>query len=173
MVIEQTIAKALSATVDYTISLSLKATSVAVTVNGAYVTTWAYNGPVVDGGLGLFAKNGTASFDNVRVRTNDPAFNVAGNILRGATSTGQPVATEAMLSSPLASAKTYWSTQLGIPISSLSDIRIAIADLPGDAIALTAGRTIYVDRDGAGGGWTAATLQAAIKTELGHILGVN
>src|SRR2546425_2027617 len=171
MVIEQAIAKVLSAATDYTLSLSLKATSVAVTPNGAYVTTWAYNAPVVDGSLGLFTKGGSASFDNVHVRTNDPVFAAPGNVLSGATSTGQPIATESMFPPLLANAKSYWSTTLGIPISSLSDIRIAIADLPGTTIALTVGRTIYIDRDGAGGGWTNATLLAAIKKELGHILG--
>ena len=55
----------------------------------------------------------------------------------------------------------------------MNDIRIAIADLPGDILALTIGRTIYIDRDGAGGGWTTTTLEAAIKQELGHILGAN
>src|SRR5256886_14878118 len=92
MIIEQAIAKVLSAATDYTLSLSLKATSVAVTLNGAYVTTWAYNAPVVDGSLGLFTKGGSASFDNVHVRTNDTAFAAPGNVLRGATSTGQPIA---------------------------------------------------------------------------------
>jgi hypothetical protein len=43
----------------------------------------------------------------------------------------------------------------------------------GHAIALTIGRTIYIDRDGAGGGWTNATLYDAIKQELGHILGAS
>jgi hypothetical protein len=172
-IIEQVTAKVLSATIDYTLSLSLKATSVAVTLNGAYVTTWAYNAPVVDGSLGLFTKGGSASFDNVHVRTNDPVFAAAGNVLSGATSTGQPIATEAMFPPLLANAKSYWSTTLGITLASMNDIRIAIADLPGTAIALTIGRTIYIDRDGAGGGWTTATLQAAIKQELGHILGAN
>ena len=173
MVIEQTIAKVLSAATDYTLSLSLKATSVAVTLNGAYVTTWAYNAPVVDGSLGLFTKGGSSSFDNVRVRTNDPVFSAPSNVLSGATSTGQPVATESMFPPLLAQAKSYWSTRLGIPLTSLADIRIAIADLPGTTIAFTVGRTIYIDRDGAGGGWTTTTLQAAIKQELGHILGAN
>jgi len=50
------------------------------------VTTWAYNAPVVDGSVGLFAKGGTASFDNVRVRTNDPVFTAPSNMLSGATS---------------------------------------------------------------------------------------
>jgi hypothetical protein len=78
-----------------------------------------------------------------------------------------------MLPPLLAQAKSYWATLLGIPIASMNDIRITIADLPGTTMALTVGRTIYIDRDGAGGGWTTTTLQAAIKQELGHILGVN
>ena len=98
-VIEQTIAKALSAAIDYTLSLSLKATSVAVTLNGVYVTTWAYNAPVVDGSLGLITKGGSASFDNVRVRTNDPTFAAPANVLSLAAppTTSSPPATEAML----------------------------------------------------------------------------
>jgi hypothetical protein len=76
-----------------------------------------------------------------------------------------------MLPPLLAQAKSYWSTQLGIALASMNDIRITIADLPGDTIATTAGRTIYIDRDGAGGGWTSTTLLAAINKELGRILG--
>jgi len=173
LVIEQATAKILAATTDYTLLVSLKATSAAVTLNGAYVTTWAFNAPVVDGSLGLFAKGGPASFDNVRIRSNDPVFAAPGNVFRGATSTGQPIATELMLPPLLAQAKSYWSTQLAISVASMSDIRITIADLPGDAMALTAGRTIYIDRDGAGGGWTSATLLDMIKRALGHILGAN
>jgi hypothetical protein len=38
---------------------------------------------------------------------------------------------------------------------------------------MTVGRTIYIDRDGAGRGWTSATLLDMIKFELGHLLGRN
>ncbi len=107
----------------------------------------------------------------MRVRTNDPVFTATGNVLSGATSTAQPITTESALATALASAKSYWATTLGIPLASLSDIRIAIADLPSTTMALTIGRTIYVDRDGAGGGWTSTTLYNAVKQELGHILG--
>jgi hypothetical protein len=172
-VIEQTVAKTLLATTDYTLSLTLKGTSVAVTLNGAYVTSWGYNAPVADGSLGLFTKGGTSSFDNVRVRTNDPIFAAPGNVLSGAVNTSQPVATEAMLASALTAAKSYWAARLGIPLSSLNYVRIAIADLPGTEIALTIGGTIYVDRDGGGGGWTTTTLNNVVQMELGHILGIN
>ena len=85
--------------------------------------------------------------------------------------TSQPAATEAMLASALTAAKSYWAARLGIPLSSLNYVRIAIADLPGTEIALTVGGTIYVDRDGGGGGWTTATLNNVVQKELGHILG--
>jgi hypothetical protein len=174
-IVEQAIAKTLSATTDYSLSLSLKATSVAVTLNGAYVTTWAYNAPITDGSLGLFTKGGPSSFDNVHVRTNDPAYAAPGNVLSAsaAPTTTNPPATEAQIAPLLQQAKVYWAVRLGISMTSLNDVRIAIADLPGLELAVTAGRTIYIDRDGAGGGWTSASLSATIQTELGHVLGVN
>ena len=172
-VVEQTVAKTLLATTDYTLSLTLKGTSVAVTLNGTYVTSWGYNAPVADGSLGLFTKGGTSSFDNVHIRTNDPVFAASGNVLSGALNTSQPVATEAMLASALTAAKSYWAARLGIPLSSLNYVRIAIADLPGTEIALTVGGTVYVDRDGGGGGWTTTTLNSVVQQELGHILGQN
>ncbi|TMF57452.1 MAG: hypothetical protein E6I19_03505 [Chloroflexi bacterium] len=172
-VVEQTVAKTLLATTDYTLSLTLKGTSVAVTLNGTYVTSWGYNAPVADGSLGLFTKGGTSSFDNVHVRTNDPVFAASGNVLSGAVNTSQPLATEAMLASALTAAKSYWAARLGIPLSSLNYVRIAIADLPGTEIALTVGGTVYVDRDGGGGGWTTTTLNSVVQQELGHILGQN
>ena len=81
------------------------------------------------------------------------------------------VADEATLPGYLDQAKAYWSAQLGIPLSKLADIRIAVADLPGLELAMTVGRTIYIDRDGAGGGWTSAALLDMVKLEVGHILG--
>ena len=69
--------------------------------------------------------------------------------------------------------KSYWAARLGIPLSSLNYVRIAIADLPGTEIALTVGGTMYIDRDGGGGGWTTATLNSVVQLELGHILGQN
>ena len=69
--------------------------------------------------------------------------------------------------------KAYWVAQLGISLASLADIKIAVADLPGQERAMTVGRNIYIDRDGAGRGWTSATLLDMVKFELGHILGRN
>ncbi|HJW50205.1 MAG TPA: hypothetical protein VJ726_12390, partial [Candidatus Limnocylindria bacterium] len=173
-IVDQTIARTLSAATDYVLSLSLKGASVAVTLSGAYITTFGFNGATVDGQFGLIARNGTASFDNTRFRTNDPAFNVAANIvlLTGSPPTG-PAADESTLPGLLDQAKAYWSAQLGIPLSSLAGVRIAVADLPGLERAMTVGRTIYIDRDGAGRGWTSVTVLDVVKFELGHILGRN
>ncbi len=109
----------------------------------------------------------------MHVRTNDVAFSATGSVLSGAVSTSQPAATETMLATALTAAKSYWAARLGVPLSSLADVRIAIADLPGTEIALTIGRTIYIDRDGGGGGWTQTTLNGVVQQELGHILGQN
>ncbi|MEP6694842.1 MAG: hypothetical protein ABJB39_09370, partial [Chloroflexota bacterium] len=173
-VVDQTITRTLSASTDYTLSLSLKASSVAVTLNGAYITTFAYNAPVVDGSLGLISKGGTGSFDNVHVRTNDPGFNVAANTVSvSGTGTTSPNATETQIATQFAIAKSQISAQYGVLLSALGNIRIAIADLPGLEQSIYAGRTIYIDRDGGGRGWTDETLLAVIKQQLGRMLGVS
>jgi hypothetical protein len=43
-------------------------------VNGQVVTSYGFNAPIVDGGIGLLTKDGNSSFDNFMLRTNDPAF---------------------------------------------------------------------------------------------------
>jgi hypothetical protein len=55
-IIETSIAKVLLANTDYSLQLTLKGASVAVTLNGTYVTTWGYNAAVVDGRFGLIAR---------------------------------------------------------------------------------------------------------------------
>jgi Ca2+-binding RTX toxin-like protein len=73
-VVDTRVAKALAANTDYAVNLILKGTSVSVEVNGAFVVSYAFNAPVVDGALGVLARGGTASFDRYQIRTNDPAF---------------------------------------------------------------------------------------------------
>jgi hypothetical protein len=55
----------------------LKGTTMSLTINDAFVASWIYNASVVDGGFGVLNRSGTASFDNLTFRTNDPAFSGA------------------------------------------------------------------------------------------------
>ena len=59
-------------------AVSLRGASVSVVVDGQTLISFGYNSAVVDGRFGLLIKgvaSETASFDDVRVRTNDTQFN--------------------------------------------------------------------------------------------------
>jgi len=73
-VVETSFAQALTAGVDYVVTLTMRGAAVSVSLNGVFVGTWSYNGAVVDGRFGTFTKGGTSLFDSFRVRTDDPAF---------------------------------------------------------------------------------------------------
>jgi Ca2+-binding RTX toxin-like protein len=64
----------LSATTDYGLGVTLMGSTVSVTLNNQGVLSYAFNALVTDGQFGLFANGGEASFDNFKVRTDDPAF---------------------------------------------------------------------------------------------------
>ena len=59
---------------DYTLGLTIKGTSVSVTVDGTFALSFAFNSPVADGAVGVLARGGTTSVDSFTVRTNDAAF---------------------------------------------------------------------------------------------------
>jgi hypothetical protein len=65
--------KALDAGVNYTLGMSLKGSTVSITLNGQVVLGYAYNASSVDGRFGLMAVTGPTQFDNVAVKTTDPA----------------------------------------------------------------------------------------------------
>jgi hypothetical protein len=63
----------LSATREYLFGVSLRGSTVSVTLNGQAAVGFAFNGVAVDGRFGLFSKGASASFNWVTVRTNDPS----------------------------------------------------------------------------------------------------
>jgi len=64
----------LAATTDYTLGVTLKGTTVSVTLNEQAGLSYAFNALVTDGVFGMLARNGLASFNEVNVKTDDPAF---------------------------------------------------------------------------------------------------
>ena len=58
---------------DYTLDVSLKGSTVSVSLNGQAVLGYVFNSVTVDGRFGLLAY-GATSFDNAAVKTNDSAF---------------------------------------------------------------------------------------------------
>jgi hypothetical protein len=65
--------KTLNATTDYTLGVTLRGSTVSVTLNGQAAVGFAFNGVAVDGRFGLFTRGASASFDSVTVKTNDPS----------------------------------------------------------------------------------------------------
>ncbi len=64
---------ALNDLVDHTLKVTLKGASVSVSVDGQTVLGHGFNSALVDGRFGVIT-TGAGTFDNVRVRTNDPGF---------------------------------------------------------------------------------------------------
>jgi hypothetical protein len=69
--IDAAVVRTITAGTDYTLSVSLKGTTVSVSLNGMAVVGYAFNSLVVDGAFGVFSRNAPASFDLVSYRTND------------------------------------------------------------------------------------------------------
>ena len=174
---------------NYTLGISLKGTTVSATlsnVNGGFqaVVGHSFNASGVDGNFGLLAVSGTASFDDVRVKTNDRAFvqPAGGANLFAAepqlmTDSASTV-TQADLYSAVTDAMLTWTETLGdgdARLAGFGDVQITLGDLDGDALGYTEGRRIWIDRNAAGYGWSSAggtmDLVTVVTHELGHVIG--
>jgi hypothetical protein len=71
--VDASTAWALDDGIDHLVKITVKGASVNVLVDGATVFGYGFNSPLVDGGFGVLT-TGTGSFDDVRVRTDDPGF---------------------------------------------------------------------------------------------------
>ena len=72
--IDATVTKPLNSGTTYELGVSLKGTTASVTLNGQSVVGFVFNASVVDGQAGLFSRNGSSSFDSIRIQTDDPQF---------------------------------------------------------------------------------------------------
>jgi hypothetical protein len=177
----------LTAGTDYALVLTLKGASVAVSVNGSYVTTWGYNSAVADGKAGTIGRSGTTTFDWFRLKTNDPAYAApAAKLVVSASAPAVPIglATTPVdadrLAAAAAAARSYWTAQLAGDTGRLARLDAAtftVADLEPGTLGLTQGENVFIDTDAAGYGWIGAgsaygvDLLAVVIHELGHVLG--
>ncbi len=190
---------------DYTLSVTLKGSTVSANLNAAgnggfqAIVSHAFNAATVDGNFGLLAIDGAASFDDVEVKTNDPAFlPEATTTLRAATTAesfaGVPAAlSQAELQPILEAAVRRFGAE-----SAMDGVDVRIADLPGLILGQALDNAILIDIDAAGHGWfidptpaddsefnaqgqarpgSAAEghidLLTAVTHELGHVLGLE
>jgi Ca2+-binding RTX toxin-like protein len=71
-VVDAAVSRTLSAGVDYALGVSLKGTTVSVTLDGQAALSRVFNSTVVDGAAGTFSRGGSASFDSFEFATDDP-----------------------------------------------------------------------------------------------------
>jgi hypothetical protein len=168
---------------EYNLGISVKATTVSVTVNGQAIVGHAFNAVAVDGDFGLLATTGQASFDDVKIKTSDRAFAAApgSNMLASDSmlvSESASTLTQAELDSAAVTAMTGWMELMGDAdprLAGFGDVQISVGDLAGDTLGYAEGRTVWIDRDAAGYGWSinggTMDLATVVSHELGHVLG--
>jgi hypothetical protein len=163
-VIDASVSKVIDAEKEdgYKLGVVLKGTTVSVTLDGQTVLGHAFNAVSVDGRFGLLATGGQASFDDLNLRTTDTAFaqlSSSNMIAAGEALVPLEIDTgisQAELDSIAAAAISQWTAALGDGherLGMLGDVRIDTADLAGQALGYTEGKTITIDTDAAGHGW--------------------
>src|SRR5262249_15405842 len=108
--------------------------------------------------LGLFAKNGTASFDDVSIKGDDSAYAGGGTPQLAATPApagANPGAdlTGAQLDQLVRAAVGRWVAAVGPSAQFLQNTPVVIIDLPGQMIGQTVGTSIALDPTAGGYGW--------------------
>jgi hypothetical protein len=159
VVIDASYAMTIQRGVDYTLGLTLKGGSVSVTLNGNAVTGFVFNASTVDGRFGLLASGGTAAFDNVLVKSNDPVFTTLVSAMQAATTSASgAVVTGTVTDQELqpivdAAIERLSLTLSPSQIAALQDLPVVSTDLPGWQLGAYADGVLWIDTDAAGNGW--------------------
>ena len=193
----------LAAGVDFKLGVSIKGSTVSVTLNDQAAVGYIFNAVGSDGRFGLFTTQ-VASFDTVTVKTNDPSIPAA-QTLQGTVQTlnvADPALRLDQAAPLLAESKRRWAlVEDKLHLALLEGVELQIADLPGEALAEYWQGVITVDVNAGGAGWyidavpaddsefggTGAVLQAraggpagsrvdllsVISHELGHAMGLG
>jgi hypothetical protein len=157
--------------VDYTLSLSLKGSTVDAKVRETgsgspgylAIVGHAYNAVTVDGSFGLLTKDGSSSFDEVTVKTDDPTFLTPEDAEAMTAASSQTDSAEVMsdltyneLDPIIDAAINRWTGSTLFDeamLNTLEGLTFVIADLSGDTLALAVDDTVIIDVDAAGHGW--------------------
>ena len=112
-----------------------------------------FNAVSVDGDFGLFSKDGSGSFDDVTVKTDDPVFLEALYAASAADGSATVASLDAtQLAALVDVARDFWEA-LGVDAAALDEASFEIVDLPGSLLGLVDGNTVYIDATAAGHGW--------------------
>ena len=161
-IIDASAVRTLAAGVENTVTLTLKGSTASVAVNGSFGASFAYNALTIDGRFGLLARDASALFDSVTVKTDDSAFpSSAQSLLASAapsSSQTNEVAeiTSEMIAPVLAEAKRRWAVS-GLldatELAKLDGINVQIGSFGGLILGQENDSTITIDTDAAGWGW--------------------
>jgi hypothetical protein len=161
--VDATASATITAGTDYSLLVALTdvtTNTVNVVLNGVSVLSFAYNFLVHADGVGLFARNGNASFDNVLIRGDDIAYAGGGTpqlaaALPPAGAHAATALTGAQLQHIVEAAIERWaeSPLLHGDDSILRQATFVVADLPGRMMGQTIGDSILIDPTAAGYGW--------------------
>jgi hypothetical protein len=152
------VSKVIATDVDYTLGVSLKGSTVSVTLNGQAVVGYAYNAVTVDGHFGLMASVGTARFDDVTVKTTDRALaqnlmaSAPAQVAAGATTSITSVDLDAIVNEAI----SRWTESLDLDKNAqalLNGVNFQVVDLDGLILGQVMGDTVLIDVDAAGYGW--------------------
>ena len=161
-VVDASKSKTIKSGTDYTLEVSLRGNLVTVELNDYEELGYAYDSVAVHGKVGLVVKGGTGAFDNVTVKSNDPAFRDPAEYMVAVAApvpgAGDTVTlTDAQLAPIVAAAVDAWTRKLGADferLGALNGLAVSVTDLPDLALGETlAGGRILIDIDGAGHGW--------------------
>jgi Ca2+-binding RTX toxin-like protein len=145
---------------EFDLRLSLKGTTVSLSIDGYEVVGNVFNAVVVDGAFGLLASAGGASFDSISVATDDPAyFDPPGENLV-ASSLGPELSGATLdladLDRIVDEAIRRWDQALDLSegaLAGLGALSFRIADLDGLLLGRVSEDTVWLDVDAAGHGW--------------------
>jgi hypothetical protein len=161
--VDATASANISAGTDYTLLVALTeetTNNVNVVLNGKSVLSFTYNYLIHDGCLGLLARNGAASFDNVLIRGDDVAYAGGGTPQlaavpppTGANAVGALTGDQLQPIVQAAIARWAATPTLQGDDHLLRQVTVAVADLPGLMVGETVGDSIVLDPTAAGYGW--------------------
>ena len=148
---------------DYKLGVSIKGSTVSVTLNDQSAVGFVFNAVGVDGRFGLFTKGASASFYSVSVQTNDPTFATApaGSALIAAhlplEETGPvDVLTAEALRMVSDAAEYLWMESDVLTAAqrvALEQVEIGLGELGGLLLGVTVDGRITIDVDAGGHGW--------------------
>ncbi|HSW25431.1 MAG TPA: hypothetical protein VLJ62_21910 [Burkholderiaceae bacterium] len=156
-VVDASFSKTMDAGTSYTLGMSLKGTTVSLSVNGQAVLGYVFNAATMDGGFGLLAVSGTTRFDSFALKSTDAA--VAGAKLSILADSGDAMGTSVVSITeadiqPLVDAAIARLGPLDPALAvALRNTTIRVTDLEGVELGGSVDGVIWIDADAAGHGW--------------------